>query len=128
LVTLDPVLKNTFASYLQDGRSRKEAALLFMDWLSQIESCPTSSKLREFQDQTLLDLLGSWILVPSPAKRKTLAEVLSHQFVVDRARLSKASTGPLTQSIELNEPGLFSTESFQEMDGDDGLLNTRTAT
>jgi len=115
LVSLDPVLKNTFASYLRHGRSHKEAAFLFMDWLSHLESWPTSSKVRKFEDEALLDLLGGCILVPKPAKRKTLAEALSHEFVARPPKLTKATTGPLTQQVEAGE---FTTLSLEDPDDD----------
>jgi len=102
LVTLDPVLKKTFASFLQHGRSHKQAAFLFMDWLSRLESWPTSSKFGKFEDKALLDLLGGWLLVPSPRERKSLAEALAHEFVA-RSRLRKSTTGPLTDAIEPEE-------------------------
>jgi len=95
LVTLDPVLKKTFASFLQHGRSHKQAAFLFMDWLSRLESWPTSSKFGKFEDKALLDLLGGWLLVPSPPKRKSLAEALAHDFVAP-SLVGKTTTGPLT--------------------------------
>jgi len=112
LVNLDPVLKNTFASYLRHGRSHKEAAFLFMDWLSRLESWPTSSKVRKFEDETFLDLLGGWLLVPSPSKRKSLAEALAHDFVA-LSHISRATSGPLTEVVESGE---FADLSCQEQD------------
>mmetsp|Transcript_134139 Transcript_134139/g.267683 ORF Transcript_134139/g.267683 Transcript_134139/m.267683 type:complete len:666 (+) Transcript_134139:72-2069(+) len=115
LVTLEPVLKNTFAGYKRHGRSHREATFHFLEWLSQLKVWPTPSRIRRFEDKGLLDLLGQWLLVPGPAERKSLSEALAHKFVA-RSRLRKATTGPLMDVIEPEE---FRDLSFQEQGEND---------
>mmetsp|Transcript_43585 Transcript_43585/g.136911 ORF Transcript_43585/g.136911 Transcript_43585/m.136911 type:complete len:673 (-) Transcript_43585:61-2079(-) len=96
-VTLNPVLKHTYASFMRHGRSQREAGFLFMEWLSSVKKAPLPSTIVKQGDPDLVDLLTGWLLVPSKGKRQSLAASLSHNFV-RHADWRKSETGPLTMS------------------------------
>lgn len=102
LITLDPVLKPTYASFMRHGRSHREAAFLFMDWLSAIKKAPLPRDMQRSGNKELLDLLIGWLLVPNATKRKSLAQGLTHDFIM-HADLSRATTGPLTPHANQQE-------------------------
>mmetsp|Transcript_57797 Transcript_57797/g.124987 ORF Transcript_57797/g.124987 Transcript_57797/m.124987 type:complete len:662 (-) Transcript_57797:319-2304(-) len=80
LVSLNPILKPKYASFLKQGLSHREAGFYFMEWLSTEKSMPLPEKVKSFDPQ-FLDLLQNWILVPDAMKRKTLAECLDHPYI-----------------------------------------------
>jgi len=80
LVTLDAVLKPIYANFLRNGRSHRDAAFLFMDWLSGVIQAPISKAVKTYDPQFLELLLGG-LLICDPKKRKTCAEVLQMEFI-----------------------------------------------
>ncbi|CAK0897614.1 unnamed protein product, partial [Prorocentrum cordatum] len=80
LVTLDAILKPTYANFLCNGHSQREAGFLFMDWLSNIKKAPIPKSVEMF-DLEFLDLLINWLLVVDDKVRKTLAQSLDSPFI-----------------------------------------------
>lgn len=80
LVTLDPILKPTYAHFLGDNRSARTASFMFMEWLSSVKEAPIPSSIKSF-DEEFWDLLANNLLVCNPKCRKTLAQSLRHPFV-----------------------------------------------
>jgi serine/threonine protein kinase len=94
LVTLDAVLKDTYASFLKHGRSHQDAACLFMEWLAgRVDGVPLPKEVQQ-HDAQLLDLLSKWLLV-ARKRRKTLAEALQHPYLVE-AQLARSVTSPVS--------------------------------
>uniref|UniRef100_A0A7S1AFF4 Protein kinase domain-containing protein n=1 Tax=Noctiluca scintillans TaxID=2966 RepID=A0A7S1AFF4_NOCSC len=80
LVHLDAVLKPTYADFLKNGHSHKEAGFLFMEWLANIKKAPLPKSV----DQSGLDfadMITKWLLVTDHRKRRTLAECLSCPYI-----------------------------------------------
>ncbi|CAK0802639.1 unnamed protein product, partial [Prorocentrum cordatum] len=94
VVTCEPILKLAFVRFLRRGQFKGEASMLFMEWLGSITKVPLPKSVECFDDD-LLSLLVDCLLVADPAKRRTLAESLSHPFV----RLSRQSTRPLMFAV-----------------------------
>lgn len=80
LVTLDAALKHTYASFVRNGRSYREAGVHFMDWLSSLEQPPLPKQIEKF-DKSLEAFLTQCLLVCDPAQRMSLAQSLAHPYI-----------------------------------------------
>eukprot|EP00928_Gymnodinium_smaydae_P022658 TRINITY_DN18963_c0_g1_i1.p1 TRINITY_DN18963_c0_g1~~TRINITY_DN18963_c0_g1_i1.p1 ORF type:complete len:632 (-),score=97.23 TRINITY_DN18963_c0_g1_i1:175-2070(-) len=79
LITLEPVLRKTYASFMRNGLSQREAGFYFMDWLATLRIIdvpipPAVGKL----DPQLLHLVSGHLLSCDPGKRSTMCTALSH--------------------------------------------------
>ena len=81
LITLDAILKPVYANFLRTGKSHREAAFLFMEWLSSIDKAPLSKRVRDYDSQAV-DALVNGLLIVDPKKRKTCAEVLQMYYII----------------------------------------------
>eukprot|EP00747_Dinoflagellata_sp_TGD_P136652 gnl/TRDRNA2_/TRDRNA2_175580_c1_seq2.p1 gnl/TRDRNA2_/TRDRNA2_175580_c1~~gnl/TRDRNA2_/TRDRNA2_175580_c1_seq2.p1 ORF type:complete len:712 (+),score=158.56 gnl/TRDRNA2_/TRDRNA2_175580_c1_seq2:61-2196(+) len=91
LVTLDPILKQTYANFLRNGRNSREAAFLFMDWLSTCKEAPIPRSVEKFDDG-FVGLLRNGLLVVDNHKRKSMAECLKDPYY--SAQVSEAPKMP----------------------------------
>ncbi|CAK0880806.1 unnamed protein product [Prorocentrum cordatum] len=101
LITHDAILRPVFVSFLKHGRPHRQASIMLMEWLSSVKKVPIPKSVESF-DKDLLSLLVNSLLVPDPAKRKTLAESLNHPFVkpIQLARsVARSSTSPITYAV-----------------------------
>mmetsp|Transcript_48011 Transcript_48011/g.135643 ORF Transcript_48011/g.135643 Transcript_48011/m.135643 type:complete len:670 (-) Transcript_48011:25-2034(-) len=108
LVVLDAVLKPTYVNFMRHGRSHREAAFHFMDWLSSLKAAPMPQFVGTF-DEGLLRFLSECLLVCDPARRSSLASSMGHAYIA-RARLGRSRSIPLTFSVgedEHEEEGLL---------------------
>jgi len=80
LVTLDAVLKPTYAKYLRNGSSHREAGFRFMDYLSDIQSPPIPKKIEQ-ADAKLYAFLINNLLVCDFTERKTCAQAMTDPYV-----------------------------------------------
>jgi len=118
-VTLDAILKPTYANFLRHAHSHREAGFLFMDWLSNIKKSPVPMKTVGAFDSELTTLLKDSLLVPDRNLRKTCAEALSNPYLT-KAKLRHTQTNPLSVTGDESEtPESFpvgtTTESFRKV-------------
>mmetsp|Transcript_1783 Transcript_1783/g.3558 ORF Transcript_1783/g.3558 Transcript_1783/m.3558 type:complete len:733 (+) Transcript_1783:3-2201(+) len=90
LITLDAILKPVYANFLRNGHSHREAAFLFMEWLSSIDKAPLSKPVRNWDAQAV-DALVNGLLIIDPKKRKTCAEVLQMEFICGSEKETQAA-------------------------------------
>jgi len=80
LATLDAILKPTYAKYLRNGNSHREAGFRFMDYLSDIRSPPIPKRIEQF-DVNLYNFLVNNLLVCDHTERKTCAETMTDPYI-----------------------------------------------
>mmetsp|Transcript_63454 Transcript_63454/g.147868 ORF Transcript_63454/g.147868 Transcript_63454/m.147868 type:complete len:647 (-) Transcript_63454:139-2079(-) len=79
LVTFDAVLKPTYAQFLRNAQSHREASFLFMEWLGNSSRVSLPKAVKQNHEE-LYELIQEWLLV-GYEKRKTLAQCLSHKYL-----------------------------------------------
>jgi len=118
LITHDAILRPVFVSFLRHGRPHRQASILLMEWLSSVKKVPIPKAVENF-DPDLVSLLVNSLLVPDPAKRKTLAESLNHPFVKP-VQLARSTTSPITyavgDAVDVEQPGLRRRERKETQD------------
>jgi serine/threonine protein kinase len=97
-VTLKSILIPQYAKFSKHGKNSKEAAFLFMDWLSNIEKPPTPSKIQDF-DTDLHTLVSDMLLVRKNV-RKTCAECLKESSYLTKAKFLRSLTNPLNEEAD----------------------------
>jgi len=121
LVTLDAILKPTYASFLKNGRSHRQAGFLFMEWLGDLKKVDVPSTVAEL-DPDLYNLLTEWILVCSPERRKTLAECLGHSIFSAPRRSVPPSVMSIGSDAIFNEERKYRRQDTSEQATLHGLL------
>jgi serine/threonine protein kinase len=102
LVTCKAALSKNFSRFQQPGVSKRQALFQYMDWLSEMKTCPLSNSVREF-DGELVDLLKTCLLVGSPLDRKPLAESLNHPYLGEEEGLiplGQLNSSPITNDVQ----------------------------
>lgn len=79
LVTFDAILKPTYAQFLRNAQSHREASFLFMEWLGSASKVHLPSEVQHFE-KDLHDLLHVLLLVGA-STRKSMAQCLSHRYL-----------------------------------------------
>mmetsp|Transcript_32135 Transcript_32135/g.88653 ORF Transcript_32135/g.88653 Transcript_32135/m.88653 type:complete len:666 (-) Transcript_32135:97-2094(-) len=79
LITFDAILKPTYAQFLRNAQSHREASFLFMEWLGNTSHISLPKDVQAQKE--LYELLKEWLLV-SHSKRKTMAQCLEHKYLV----------------------------------------------
>jgi len=79
LVTFDAILKPTYAQFLRNAQSHREASFLFMEWLGSSTKVHLPSDVQLFS-KDLYDCLRECLLVTA-ATRKTMAQCLGHKYL-----------------------------------------------
>jgi serine/threonine protein kinase len=93
-VTLDAILKPTYANFLKNSRNHREAGFLFMDWLSAIKKPHIPKKVSEF-DPGFVNLVTEMLLVCDKRKRKTCAECLRESTYLAQNKFHRSKTNPI---------------------------------
>lgn len=88
LVTLNPVLKPTYASF--SSRSQQDAGFLFMQWLSGGKATLMPRAVEKFDPQ-LFDLVAS-LLVFDKHSRVTMARSLTHGFITSTPKNANSAS------------------------------------
>lgn len=109
LATLDAVLKPTYAKFLRNGNSHREAGFSFMDYLSDIQAPPIPKRIEKF-DVNLYNFLVNNLLVCDDRKRKTCAETLTDPYIC---------SDPTGKVGEVGLPLTRATSDSRVTDGDD---------
>jgi len=109
LATLDAVLKPTYAKFLRNGSSHREAGFSFMHYLSDIQAPPIPKRIEKF-DVNLYNFLVNNLLVCDDRKRKTCAETLTDPYIC---------SDPTGKVGEVGLPLTRATSDSRVTDGDD---------
>ncbi|CAE8646368.1 unnamed protein product [Polarella glacialis] len=79
LAILDPILKPTYANFLRNGHSHREAGFLFMDWLGSIKKAPLPKHI-EGHDPEFFRMVTENLLVCDFRVRKTLCQCMDDVY------------------------------------------------
>jgi len=85
LVNLIPLLRSRYQE-ISEGRSSREASMFFLHWLGDLEAAPVPRSWPN--DCHMRALLRLWMLVPDPARRKSLVESLSAPYFASQGDIA----------------------------------------
>eukprot|EP00927_Polykrikos_kofoidii_P065043 TRINITY_DN6083_c0_g1_i2.p1 TRINITY_DN6083_c0_g1~~TRINITY_DN6083_c0_g1_i2.p1 ORF type:complete len:646 (+),score=116.77 TRINITY_DN6083_c0_g1_i2:65-2002(+) len=103
LVTLEPTLKRTYASFMQHGRASREAGYYFLEWLASVSKVKLPREVANL-DPVLEDMLINKLLVADKAHRASFAECFSHKYLSGR-RLSRSSSSIIQATTDIFDQG-----------------------
>lgn len=79
LVNLCPLLRAKYQE-ISDAQPPKEGSISFLKWLGGVQFMPLPKRPVWSEDSLFKVLLSTWLLVPNPERRKTLAQSLTAPF------------------------------------------------
>ncbi|CAE8627658.1 unnamed protein product [Polarella glacialis] len=106
LAILDPILKPTYANFLRNGHSHREAGFLFMDWLGSIKKAPLPKHI-EGHDPEFFRMVTENLLVCDFKIRKTLCQCMDDVYFQNdgSSALGKPSAKGETEPSKLGRGG-----------------------
>jgi len=79
LVDLCPLLRAQYQQ-ISDGRSPQAGSVSFLKWLADVEAAPLPRRCVWSDESSFKALLCTWLLVPGPDRRRTLAQSLGAPY------------------------------------------------
>mmetsp|Transcript_83934 Transcript_83934/g.219260 ORF Transcript_83934/g.219260 Transcript_83934/m.219260 type:complete len:89 (-) Transcript_83934:1099-1365(-) len=79
LVNLCPLLRLQYQQ-ISEGQSPHAGSVSFLKWLGGVQRAPLPKRAAWSEESRFKSLLCTWMLVPTPERRKTLAQSLDAPY------------------------------------------------